>query len=130
MWKKKHILSFVNLDLNVSYDWLIVFVYSYIQYKNIFYNIYTSSQMLVISLSQMTLWWNTKTALKGAISRFAITKIKKNRIPKESPTQQNWKCCRLDLIELVHGRYWKVQVTVHHAPSTGLSWIQHFTRKN
>jgi hypothetical protein len=41
------------------------------------------------------------------------TKIGKNRIPKESPKQQNWKCSRLGLIEPVHWRCWKVQVTVH-----------------
>jgi hypothetical protein len=35
--------------------------------------------------------------------------IEKNRIPKESPTRQN---CKM-LQEPVHGRYWKVQVTVH-----------------
>jgi hypothetical protein len=40
-------------------------------------------------------------------------KIEKNRIPKESPTRQIVKCCRLGLIEPIHGRYWKVQVTVH-----------------
>jgi hypothetical protein len=57
------------------------------------------------------------------------TKIEKNRILKESPTQHNWKVCRLGLIEPVHGRYWKVQVTVHAPPSTGLSRIQHLTRK-
>jgi hypothetical protein len=30
--------------------------------------------------------------------------IDKYRIPKESPTRQNWKCGRLGLIEPVHGR--------------------------
>jgi hypothetical protein len=37
--------------------------------------------------------------------------IEKNRIPKENPTRQHWKCWRLSLIEPVHGQYWKVQVT-------------------
>jgi hypothetical protein len=31
-----------------------------------------------------------------------LEKIDKYRIPKESPTRQNWKCCRLGLIEPVH----------------------------
>jgi hypothetical protein len=42
-----------------------------------------------------------------------ITSTRKNRLPKESPTRQNWKCCRHSLIGPVHGRYWKMQVTVH-----------------
>jgi hypothetical protein len=39
--------------------------------------------------------------------------IDKYRIPEESPTQQNWKCCRLGLIEPVHGRHRKAQATAH-----------------
>jgi hypothetical protein len=33
--------------------------------------------------------------------------------PLKNAKRQNWKCCRLGLIEPIHGRYWKVQVTVH-----------------
>jgi hypothetical protein len=47
-------------------------------------------------------------------------KIDKYRIPKESPTRQNWKCCRLGLIEPVHGRYWKVQVPY------SILWLTYF----
>jgi hypothetical protein len=39
--------------------------------------------------------------------------IEKTRIPKESQTRQIVKCCRLGLIEPVHGRYCNVQVNVH-----------------
>jgi hypothetical protein len=45
----------------------------------------------------------------------------KNRIPKERPKWQNYKCCRLGLIEYVHRQYWKLQATV-----IGLTRIQHF----
>jgi hypothetical protein len=45
--------------------------------------------------------------------RTSVTHIwEKNRISKESPIPQNWKCCRVGLIEPVHERYLKVQVTV------------------
>jgi hypothetical protein len=37
--------------------------------------------------------------------------IEIKKIPKDSPTLQSSKCCRLGLIEPVHGRYWQVQVT-------------------
>ena len=37
---------------------------------------------------------------------------------KECPKQQNYKCCWLNLIELVHGRCWYVQ-------ATALSGFQH-----
>jgi hypothetical protein len=40
-------------------------------------------------------------------------KIGKNRIPKGSPHDKIDKCCTLGLIKPVHGRYKKVQVTVH-----------------
>jgi hypothetical protein len=52
-------------------------------------------------------------AFDATEERWSRIKIDKYRIPKESPTRQNSKCCRLGLIEPVHGRYWKVQVTVH-----------------
>jgi hypothetical protein len=48
-------------------------------------------------------------------------KIDKYRIPKEGPTRQNWKCCRLGLIESVQKRYWKVQ---HCFINKSLRWVQ------
>jgi hypothetical protein len=73
--------------------------------------------------------WTSKWLEFWVISKVEFQhKIEKNRIPKESPTRQSWKCCRLGLIEPVDGQYLKMQVTVH-TPSTGLSRIQHFTRK-
>jgi hypothetical protein len=56
-------------------------------------------------------------------------KIEKIRIPKESPTRQNWKCCRFGLIEPVHGRYWKVETTVN-APLHRLKQNSKFNTKN
>jgi hypothetical protein len=38
-----------------------------------------------------------------------VRNIGKNRITKEKPKRQNWKC----MIKPVNVRYWKVQVTVH-----------------
>jgi hypothetical protein len=40
-------------------------------------------------------------------------KIEKIRIPTEIPTRQNWKCCRLGLIEPFYGRYYQKQTTIY-----------------
>jgi hypothetical protein len=55
----------------------------------------------------------TTTFPKYKAAQIQIIEIEKYRIPKESPTRQNFKCCRLGLIVPVHGQKWKVQVTVH-----------------
>jgi hypothetical protein len=54
-----------------------------------------------------------KTLCPDQTQKLKLT-IERNRIPKEIPKQQNCKCCRLGLIEPVHGQYWKVQATVHN----------------
>jgi hypothetical protein len=59
---------------------------------------------LPLSVYRLGSWWQT------SVPNF---KIDKYRIPKECPTRQNWKCCRLGLIKPVHERYWKVQTTVY-----------------
>jgi hypothetical protein len=68
-------------------------------------------------LGQLAAWkfvqsvhWDWQVIISyKATERREILKIDKYRIPKESPTRQNWKCCRLGLIEPVHGRHWKAQ---------------------
>jgi hypothetical protein len=42
-----------------------------------------------------------------------LCKIEKIRIPKESPTRQNRKCCMLGLIEPVHGRQCHVKLNAN-----------------
>jgi hypothetical protein len=61
-------------------------------------------------------------ALKNIIATTLhhVMKIQKRGISKERSKRQNCKFCRLDLIEPVHARYLKVQVTVC-APVTGLA---------
>jgi hypothetical protein len=77
-------------------------------YTLYFSNIYFNPRRTTNSDVLLFLDKYTKCVVLGG-----FPKIEKNRIPKESPTPQKWKCCRLSLIEPVRGRYWKVQVTVH-----------------
>ena len=39
-----------------------------------------------------------------AFSYMSVCEIQEKRTPKESPKQQNCKCCSLGLIQPVHGR--------------------------
>jgi hypothetical protein len=60
--------------------------------------------------------WMNRTTLTASTrhkQHWFGDKIEKIRIPKESLTLQNWKCCRFGLIEPVHERYCQVQTTVH-----------------
>jgi hypothetical protein len=70
------------------------------------------------------------TRMKKTGKASNINQYKKDKyiIPKESPTRQNLKCCRLCLIEPVHGRYWKVQITVIE-PVHGRYWKVQITVK-
>jgi hypothetical protein len=56
---------------------------------------------------------NAKQHTFRALSIIMLT-IKKNIFIYY--TMQNRKCCRVGLTEPVHGRYWKMQATVHDYP--------------